>query len=157
MNKKIILSVSLPVYLVLSACASTPDPAEVCSAEWIQPRAERAMTDFKKDTRSTFKKLKKAGDTLTDGGTLGPLQMYSLMGSINRLTDNFENGRAMKDMRTLASTCNDPDLIKTAMTDFMREQGISERFINFLNNLKEYQNLLATGKRPELKASTVQF
>lgn len=137
---------------MLSACASTPDPAEVCSAEWIKPRAERAMTDFKRDTKSTFKKLKKAGDTLSDGDQLGPLQMFSLMSSVNRLTDNFENGRAMKDMRTMATTCNDPDLIKTAMTDFMREQGISEKLIQFLNGMKEYQQLLATGKRPQVRS-----
>ena len=73
------------------------------------------------------------------------------MGSLSRLADNFENGRGMRDMRTLASTCNDPNLIKDFMVQFMREQGISEKFITFINGLKEYQQLLATGKRPEFK------
>ncbi|NNC37272.1 MAG: hypothetical protein EX271_02990 [Acidimicrobiales bacterium] len=150
MKTAFITAVSAPL-LFLSACASTPDPAEVCSAEWITPRAERAMDDFKKDTRSTFKSLKKVGEKVANGDQIGPLQMFSVMNSINKLGKTFENGRAMKDMRTLANTCDDPDLIKTAMTDFMREQGIEEKFINFLNGLQEYQKLLETGRRPDLK------
>jgi hypothetical protein len=77
--------------------------------------------------------------------------MFSVMNAINHLGNKFEKGRAMKDMRTLATTCDDPDLIKSAMTDFMREQGIDEKFINFLNSLQEYQKLLETGEKPKLK------
>lgn len=141
---------ALAPLLLLSACASTPDPAEICSADWIKPRAERAMTEFKSDTRSTFRTLKKVGDKLTNGDQIGPIQMFSVMNAITRLADRFENGRAMKDMRILATTCDDPDLIKLAMTDFMRDQGISENLINFLNGLQEYQKLLETGETPKL-------
>lgn len=149
-KQTLILSAMAPL-LLLSACASTPDPAEVCSADWIKPRAERAMNDFEADTKSTFKTLKKVGDKLSNGDQIGPIQMFSVMNAINRLGDKFENGRAMKDMRILANTCDDPDLIKTAMTDFMRDQGIDEKFINFLNSLHEYQKLLETGEKPKLK------
>lgn len=134
--------------LILPACATIADPAEVCSAQWIAPRAERAMSDFKQDTRSIFKKLRKTGDTLQDGGTLGTLQMFSLMSSLNALGNKLKNGRAIRDMRTLATTCDDPDLLKNAMSDFMREQGISERFIQFLNGFDAYTRLLETGEAP---------
>lgn len=149
MKTTAIFGIVAPLFL-LSACASTPDPAEVCSAEWIKPRADRAMNDFKKDAGSTFKTMEKAASKLVKGDNIGPLQMFSIMSSLNRLGNTFENGRGMKDMRTLASTCNDPELIKSAMTNFMREQGISDRFITFLNGLREYQQLLETGKRPNL-------
>lgn len=151
MNKSAFMTACFAPMLLLSACASTPDPAEVCSAEWITPRATKAMSEFKKDTGSTFKTLKKVSEKLVKGDNIGPLQMFSVMNSINRLSNTFENGRAMKDMRTIANTCNDPNLIKTAMTNFMREQGIEEKFIQFLNGLQEYQKLLETGQRPDLK------
>lgn len=134
--------------LILPACATMPDPVEVCSAQWIAPRAERAMSDFKRDTRSIFKKLRKTGDTLQDGGTIGALQMFSLLSSLNALENKLKNGRAIRDMRMLATTCDDPELLKNAINDFMLEQGISERFIQFLNGFDAYTKLLKTGETP---------
>jgi hypothetical protein len=136
---------SLGSMLVISACATTPDPEIVCSADWIAPRAERAMKEFKQDTRSTFRTFKKTGNRLQKGQSLGPIQMLSMMSAINGLADKFKNGKAMRDMRTLANTCDDPSLIKNAMTDYMREQGISENFIDFINDIDVYKNLLETG------------
>lgn len=139
------------ILLGATACTTVPDPAEICSAEWIAPRADRAMKDFKRDTKSIFKALKKTGNRLDNGGNIGPLQMYSLMNSLSRLGKKLENGRAMQDMRTLASTCDDPKLIKNAMTDFMRGQGIDEKFIRFLNNFEAYTTLLETGEKPDIR------
>ena len=109
------------------------------------------MKEFKRDTRPIFRKLRKTGESLKDGRQPGPLQMFSLMNAVSKLGRKFENGRAMKDMRTLAATCDDPELIKNAMTDFMREQGIDEKFIGFINSLDAYKTMLETGKKPELK------
>lgn len=135
---------------LLSACATAPDPAEVCSAEWIGVRSGKAMKEFKRDTRPIFRKLRKTGESLKDGRQPGPLQMFSLMNAVSKLGRKFENGRAMKDMRTLAATCDDPELIKNAMTDFMREQGIDEKFIGFINSLDAYKTMLETGKKPDI-------
>jgi len=135
----------------LSACSTVPDPAKVCTAEWVKPRAERAMRDFEKDTRKIFKTFRKSADRLENGGNIGPLQMFSMMNAISSLAKKFENGRAMRDMRTLAQTCDDPKLIKNAMTDFMRKKGISDNFINFINGLDEYKELLDTGKKPKIE------
>lgn len=150
-----ILSVSLLIsaQFILGACATIPSytPAEICSSEWIAPRANSAMSDFKHDTKSIFKKLKKAGNSVAHGNKPGPLQMFSLMSSLKKLGNQFENGQAMKAMRTLASTCNDPNLIKNAMTDLLRENGIEEKFISFLNSFDAYTELLRTGKKPDIK------
>ena len=144
-------SIALISIFSLGACATTPDPAEVCSAEWIAPRAERAMSDFKHDTTKIFKTFRKSADRLQDGGQIGPLQMFAMMNSLSSLANKFENGHAIRDMRTLAQTCDDPELIKNAMTDFMKDQGISDQFINFINGMDEYRKLLESGKRPDLK------
>ncbi len=136
---------------ILSACATAPDPAKVCSAEWVSVRSGKAMKEFKRDTRPIFRKLRKTGESLKDGRQPGPLQMFSLMNAVSKLGRKFENGRAMKDMRTLAATCDDPELIKNAMTDFMREQGIDEKFIGIINSLDASKTMLETVKKPELK------
>ncbi len=151
MNFNLLKSAALITVFSLGACATTPDPAKVCTAEWIAPRAERAMKDFERDTKKIFKVFRKSADRMQKGGSLGPLQMFSLMNSLSSLAKKFENGRAMRDMRTLAQTCDDPNLIKDAMTDFMRKQGISDKFIDFINGLEDYQKLLETGERPDLK------
>lgn len=135
----------------MSACTTIPDPAEVCSVEWVNLRADRAMKEFKRDTRSIFRKLKKTGSQLENGDNIGPLQMFSLMNAISNLGKKIENGQAMRDMRTLANTCDDPQLIKNAMTEFMREQGIDEKFIRFLNSFEAYTKLLDTGVKPDIK------
>lgn len=149
-NSLLILSICSTTML-LPACATVPEPAEVCSSEWISPRANRAMAEFKNDARPVVRKLRKIGKKLESGGSFKPLAMFSLMNSLQNLGNKLEHGRAMRDMRTLATTCNDPTLIKNAMTDFLREQGIDEKFINFLNNFEAYTQLLETGERPDIK------
>ena len=109
------------------------------------------MNEFKRDTTKTFKTFRKTADRMKDGGSIGPLQMFSMMNALSSLANKFENGRAMKDMRTLAQTCDDPELIKNAMTDFMRDQGISEQFIGYINGIDEYRKLIDTGERPEVR------
>lgn len=151
MKIKLLMSAIIVSALSLGACSTVPDPAKVCTAEWIAPRAERAMHSFEKGTRKIFKTFRKSADRLQDGGKMGPLQMFVMMNALSSLANKFENGRPMRDMRTLAQTCNDPKLITKAMTDFMRDKGLSDQFINFINGLDEYKELLETGKRPDMK------
>jgi len=149
MKTKTLLTTIIIASLSLGACTTTPDPVEICSAEWIEPRIERAMNEFERDTSKTFKKFRKAADSLQDGGSIGPLQLFSIMNALSSLTDKFENGQAIRDMRTLAQTCDDPKLIKNAMTDFMRSKGLPENFISFINGIDEYQKLLNTNMRSD--------
>ncbi len=149
MKTKTLLTTLIIASLSLGACSTTPAPVDICSAEWITPRVDRAMDEFERDTRKIFKKFRKAADSLQNGGSIGPLQMFSVMSALSSLADKFENGRAVQDMRTLAQTCDDPQLIKNAMTDFMRNKGLPENFINFINEIDEYQKLLDAKIRPD--------
>jgi len=150
MKTKTLLNTIIIASLSLGACSTTPDPIEICSAEWIAPRVDQAMDEFERDTRKIFKKFRKAADSLQNGGSVGPLQLFSIMNALSSLTDKFENGRAIGDMRTLAQTCDDPKLIQGAMTDFMRKKGLPENFISFINEIDEYQKLLDTNIRPDI-------
>lgn len=128
--------------LLVTGCTTTYDPAEVCTAEWIKPRAERAVTSIESETRSAFKTLRKNGKSFSEGKSPGPLQIISMTSAVSKLTNELKNGRGMKDLRILRNTCNEPEIISDALTGLMRDQGLPEGMINFIESLDAYQNLL---------------
>ena len=129
--------------LLLSACATTPDPAKVCTAEWITPRADKAINAIEKDTRGVIKKLRKVGTSFAEGKTPGPLDLLSLTRSAEKLEAELKTGRGIRDLRTLSRTCDDPKIITDAMAGFMRSQGLPDGLVNFIESLEDYQKLLA--------------
>ena len=129
--------------IMLSACATAPDPAKVCTAEWIKPRTEKAVYAIEKDTRGVIKNLRKVAASYVEGKTPGPIEMFSLTRSVNKLETELESGRGIRDLRTLARTCDDPKIITDAMAGFMRSQGLPDGLVNFIESLDEYQKLLA--------------
>jgi len=139
---------------ILSACATQLDPAEVCSAEWITPRTERAMQDIERTSSGALKSLRRLGDTYARGKTPGPLQLLSLSSSMKKLERQVKNGRGIRDLKTVARTCDDPKILTDSLTGFMREQGLPDNMINFVTQLPAYQSILADTLAPESDASS---
>ena len=140
MRRILILSTAA---IFLSACATTPDPAKVCTAEWIEPRADKAVSAIEKDTRGVIKNLRKVAASYIEGNKPGPLQMWSLSNSVKKLESELESGRGIRDLRTLARTCDDPKIVTTAMARFMRSHGLPDGLVNFIENLDQYQKILS--------------
>ncbi len=149
---RLLVSMIVLCSFVMAGCTTTPDPAEVCTARWIAPRAERAMNAFERDTDKIFRIFRKTADGYRKNGQVSPLQMLALMNAVSRLGEKMKNGRAMRDLRTLATTCNDPELIKSEMNKFLKKKGISTDFINFLNGLEKYRKLLEVTPNPPIKS-----
>jgi len=61
---------------------------------------------------------------------------------MNRLKKELTNGQGIKDLRTLSSTCNDPDIIKTAMNDLIDRQDFSDEFKTMIDNNPIFQSLI---------------
>lgn len=127
----------------LSGCATAPDPAEICTTEWIKPRTERAVEDITKSSSSAIKALKRLGETYAAGKTPGMLQMLSLSNSMKSLEKQVKNGRGIRDLKTLAKTCNDPTIVTETLTTFMSDQGLPANMIKFVTQLPIYQSLIA--------------
>ncbi len=140
--RRFILIATLP--LLLSACASTPDPAEICTTEWIAPRAEKAMSELMDDTGSAVKSMRKVADKYSRGKTPGPLQMFALSNSLKSLEKELTRGRGIKDLKTLAKTCDNPQIITDSMTEFVEKLGLPQRMSAFIQALPRYQELLAS-------------
>ncbi len=136
-------------FLLLSACASTPDPAVVCSAEWIAPRAEKAVTRIEKRAKSSFRTLSKVSKTWAAGKTPGPIQMFSLSRAIRGLEKELTQGQGIKDLKTVAKTCNDPEIISDSMRDLLKRQGVSDRLIGQIEGSPIYEGIISSLSEPE--------
>ena len=127
----------------LSACATTPDPAKICTSEWIGERSEKAMSRIETKAKPALRNLSKAAQAWAKGKQPGPFQMLALNSSVKSLVKELETGRGMRDLKTVSRTCNDPDIIKKTMGNLMRKNGLSERMINFVEGLPLYDTLTA--------------
>ena len=128
--------------LSLAACASTPDPAKVCTSEWIGERSDKAISKISSKSASSLKALKKASESWVKGKDPSFFTMLALNNATKSLKNELTNGQGIKDLRTLSKTCNDPKLISDAMGNFMRDQGLSERMIGFIEKLEVYQKAI---------------
>lgn len=144
--KIIAASISL---ILLSACASTPDPAVVCSAEWIAPRAEKAVKRIEKRAKSSIKTLSSVSKTWASGNTPGPFQMISLSRALKSLDKELKNGQGIKDLKTVAKTCNDPEIISDSMKNLLERQGVSDGLIRQIEGSPIYQSVISSLSEPE--------
>ena len=128
--------------LSLTGCATAPDPAKVCTSEWIGERSDKAISRIEKKASRTIKPLKKASEKWAQGKTPNPVQLFLLSNSLKSLEKELKNGQGIKDLKTLSATCNDPKIISDAMGGFLRKQGLSDNIINFIEGMGVYQELI---------------
>lgn len=138
-----------PALLVLTACASTPDPAEVCSAEWIAPRATKAVDKIERRAQSSFRTLSKVSKTWASGKTPGPLQMIQFTRAIEKMKKELTRGQGIRDLKIVAKTCNDPEIIKDSMRDLLERQGMSESLIQRIEGNPIYQSVITSIAEPK--------
>lgn len=142
MSRLILAAVMTASTLTLSACATTANPEKVCTADWVEKRSGKAMNNIERKAKPALRKLGKAAESWAAGKKPGPLQLWSLQGSVKSLTNELESGRGMRDLKTLAKTCNNPKIVTSAMTNMMRDNGLSQGMIDFVENLPQYKDLI---------------
>ncbi len=128
--------------LLLAGCASTPRPEEVCSANWIKPRTDAALSEFRTSTSDIWDRLENTGKKAAENGKLSILERASVLFSLTRLVSSFQNSQALDDLQTLSKTCNDPQLVRTALSDTLTEYNVPQQYIDLLNELDAFTTLL---------------
>lgn len=128
--------------VMLGACATTPSPAEVCSASWIKPRTDSALADFKRTTKDSWERLRKTGENAARQGNLGLVEKARVILSLTTLVSSFQNSQALTDLQTLGQTCNDPDLVRNALVGTLEEYNVPAPYIKLLNELDDFRRLL---------------
>ena len=141
--------ICLPALALLSACASVPDPAEVCTAEWITPRATKAVNSIEKSAKSSFKTFRDVSETWASGKQPGFFQLLALNSAMNKMKKELTRGQGITDLKTVAKTCNDPNIIKTSMHDLLERQGLSDNLIAWVENSPIYNSIIASIAEPE--------
>ena len=122
--------------VALSACATTPTPQEICSAEWINHRTDKAIAEFSRNVRPLMRTFKKASKAADQGNSLGVIQSMQLVSAIQKMIDKVETSQALRDIELVADTCDDPDLMINVFAGFMREQGASEEVIGLIESAR---------------------
>ena len=141
--------ICLPALALLSACASVPDPAEVCTAEWITPRATKAVNSIEKSAKSSFKTFRDVSETWASGKQPGFFQLIALNGAMNKMKKELTRGQGIKDLKTVAKTCNDPNIIKTSMHDLLERQGLSNNLIGWIENSPIFESIISSIAEPD--------
>lgn len=139
MKRLALLSVSA---ILMVGCATAPDPAKVCTSEWIAPRANKAVTRVVKKTRPAINALKKVGESYVSGKTPNIFAMMKLSSSFESLEKELTNGRGIQDIRVLAKTCDNPEILTKAVRDVFERQGVSDKLLGFIENLDVYKRIL---------------
>ena len=134
--------ISFAIAITFSACATPPDPAKVCTSEWIAPRMDQAIDALERDAGSAVKNLSKVATIYLSGKKPGPIALLRANNSLNTLKNQLENGRGTRDLKTLASTCNDPKLLTDAFSSFMDRQEIDPSIINWIEAHPIYQRII---------------
>lgn len=116
----------------LTACASTPTPEEICTAEWITPRVDRAVNRIETRLDKTLDTLANAGESWLRGQSPGPLQLLRLSNAAKEFEREIKQGQGIRDLRLIARTCNDPELIRTQIYTLLDRQGVSDQMTDFL-------------------------
>lgn len=136
----------IPCLILLSACSTTPDPTEVCTAAWIEPRVDKAVERIETRLDKTLRAFRSVGESWMSGRTPGPIQMFRLSNAAKNLEDELTDGRGVRDLRLLASTCNDPDLIREQVYTLLDREGLPEPLLNFLDTTGILEGLIETAK-----------
>ena len=142
-TRRLAIMTGLLLASFIAGCASTkPTPAEVCSAAWIKPRTDAAINDFTRSTKGSWEQLQRSGERAANEGSLGFIERASVILSLTRLLGQFQDSQALADLRTLSTTCNDPDLVRNALVDTLEEYDVPEPFIDLMGQLEEFIELM---------------
>jgi len=141
-----------PCLLILSACSTTPDPAVVCTAAWVEPRVNEAMDRIETRLDKTLRAFRTVGESWMRGGTPGPIQMFRLSNAAKDLEKELTDGRGVRDLRLLASTCNDPDLIRDQVYSLLDREGLPAPLRDFLDVTGILEGLIQTAEGPRTQS-----
>lgn len=130
----------------LGACASRPPAEEVCSAEWIKPRTDAAFERFRAATEDSWKDLNL--DSGNASGGEGLLQSARLLITLTQLLGDFKDSQSLRDLRILSETCDQPNLIQTALRDTLQEYQVPQRYIDMLESLEAFVELTGSASEP---------
>ena len=133
MTRIIALSAALSALVLAAACTTTPEP---CTPEWVDYKTDRILGDFARHYRHEVNDLRDFANALQDGDT-SPLTMMQIPAHIDTfklLAAAFE-AETLPDLNAAISQCSDPQLLVPAFTSFLRDEGVGEDVLEWVEVL----------------------
>jgi hypothetical protein len=100
----------------------------------------------------TLRAFRTVGESWMRGGTPGPIQMFRLSNAAKDLEKELTDGRGVRDLRLLASTCNDPDLIRDQVYSLLDREGLPAPLRDFLDVTGILEGLIQTAEGPRTQS-----
>lgn len=142
MKKLTFIALAVILSISVTSCATAPKPEKICTSEWIGKRSDKALDRIQSKAGKSIKALTKAAESWSRGKKPGLFQMMALQSSFKGLEKELKHGRGMKDLKTMAATCNNPKIVSDAMGNFLRRQDLPENMIKFIEGFAPYQQLI---------------
>lgn len=117
------LGAALALAFAAGGCA-TADPDVVCTANWIERRTDRAVAELTRDTRGAVGALLEVGEAYASGDGPGVFSLLRLRGALDALESELTEGRGVRDLRLLARTCDEPELVARGLGRWLDAQGL---------------------------------
>ncbi|WP_298912225.1 hypothetical protein [uncultured Algimonas sp.] len=144
--------ITIAAFVALSGCATAPTAEQICTADWIEPRVDRAVGRIETRLDKALGALLDAGESWVDGRSPGPLTMFRLSNSAKALEKELKDGRGVRDLRLVASTCDNPDLIRTEILSMLERRGVSASLTGFLEATGLLDEIIRTAEGPTRQA-----
>ncbi|WP_017931887.1 hypothetical protein [Robiginitomaculum antarcticum] len=124
--------------MMLPACATVPDPAKVCTAQWIAPRVDRAVTEIKRETGSVLRTITRSAKSMEDG-KISAWNTYRMISAGEKYIDRLKNSRGLNDLRILSETCDDPHIIRKGFADYLQSLDAPPMLIDMVRDTDYFQ------------------
>lgn len=120
----------------LTACA-TMEP-EPCTAEWVEWKTDRILSDFSSANSSEIRSLRKFANTLEDGsmGPMTAIRLPAMIEDFKDLAEDFET-RTLPQLNAAVDQCGTPEKLVPAFTKFLRSEGVGEDVIEWVEFIGE--------------------
>lgn len=138
MLKSCALSVAICLSVFVSGCATTPDPAKVCTAEWISPRVGKAVKEIKRDTSSLLKTINKSAKSMEDG-KINAWNTWRAISAGEKYIKRLKTSRGLKDLRTLSETCDDPQIVRDGFAKYLESVDAPPMLIDMVRDSQEFK------------------
>ena len=115
---------------LLAACQTSPEP---CTAEWVEWKTEKVLTQFAVNNQREVKRLRDFSQTLEEDD-IGPLiafQIPAMIDDFKDLANSFED-TVLPELNAAAELCGGAQELAPAFVAFLRDEGVGEDVLEWV-------------------------
>lgn len=124
--------------LTVSACATQPEP---CTPEWVQWKAEKTLRPFAIEHRGFIRDLRKMEGQFDSPSLLAIAQIARIADDAGEVFKDFQDD-VVPDLKAAYAQCGSVDALMPTFTKFLRQEGVSDEAIKWVEGLAAFMQVL---------------